>query len=87
VGLTFADDMYIMKHQRKREEKEKKMKISKTYKITYKPFHYSDETVEYTGSVCRFTYPARSGYDGVLIQSGNIFHNLTLCNIVAYEEI
>ena len=25
MGLTFADDMYIMKHQRKREEKEKKM--------------------------------------------------------------
>jgi len=28
VGLTFADLLYIMKHQRKREEKEKKMHIN-----------------------------------------------------------
>ena len=28
MGLTFADDMYIMKHTRKKKEKEKKMHVN-----------------------------------------------------------
>jgi hypothetical protein len=87
VGLTFADDMYIMKHQRKREEKEKKMQIAKTYKITYKPFHYNNEIMTFVGTVERFTFPPRKGDDGILIKNEHGFHNLTIRNIVAYEEI
>lgn len=85
--------MYIMKHTRKKKEKEKKMQIAKTYKITYKPFHYSDETIVFTGTVERFSPTPRFG-DSVIIRSGkNLgqcktkYHTLTVRNILSYEEI
>lgn len=85
--MTFADDMYIMKHQRKREEKEKKMEIAKTYRITYKPFHYTNEVMTFVGTVDRYTFPPRGGNDGILIKNEHGYHNLTIRNILSYEEI
>lgn len=87
MGLTFADDMYIMKHTRKKKEKEKKMQIAKTYKITYKPFHYNNEVMTFVGKVERFTFPPRMGDDGILIKNEQGFHNLTIRKILSYEEI
>ena len=63
------------------------MKINNTYKITYKPFHYSDETIVFIGTVQRSTVSTRSDLDGVLIKNDSGFHNLTIRNIVAYEQI
>lgn len=63
------------------------MQIAKTYKITYKPFHYNNEIMTFVGKVERFTFPPRKGDDGILIKNEYGFHNLTIRNIVAYEEI
>ena len=63
------------------------MQIAKTYKITYKPFHYNNDIMTFVGTVERFTFPPRMGDDGILIKNEYGFHNLTIRNIVAYEEI
>lgn len=63
------------------------MQIAKTYKITYKPFHYNNEIMTFVGKVKCYTFPARSGYDGIMIENEHGFHNLTLCKILSYEEI
>lgn len=63
------------------------MKIAKTYKITYKPFHYNNEVMTFVGTVERFTIPTQKGDDGILLKNDKGFHNLTIRNIVAYEEI
>ena len=63
------------------------MQIAKTYKITYKPFHYNNDLMTFVGKVERFTFPTRKGDDGILIKNEYGFHNLTIRNIVTYEEI
>lgn len=63
------------------------MIATKTYKIVYKPFDYSDELMTFVGSVERFTFNVRKDLDGVLIKNDSGFHNLTLRNVVAYDEV
>ena len=69
------------------------MEIKKTYRINYKPFHYSDETMTFIGTVELFTGTDRFG-SSVIIRSGeNLgqcrteYHNLTLRNILSFEKI
>lgn len=63
------------------------MEIAKTYRITYKPFHYTNEVMTFVGTVDRYTFPPRGGNDGILIKNEHGYHNLTIRNILSYEEI
>jgi hypothetical protein len=61
------------------------MTIGKTYTFQYRPFHYSEEVMVFTGTVERFTYPPFGGSDGVLINDGKQYHTLTLHKIISYS--